>query len=296
MKSLLSPRTIPRLVLVFVVSSILTIGIVGPASAMMGDGSGTGQGGPMMGDTAIPGGSTDSMPGLVDGGPMGSMPGSIGDVRVGDMPVGDMPGPVDTMPGYMMSSDDADTHPHMFDDVSANDWYHPYAEHMADHGFMMGYAGGAFGGYDPVTRGQFSVIMARMMGLEPGEGSGFADMQGYWGADMVTAMVDAGLIRGYPDGTFHPDETITRAQMAAIMDRAWQSMHGDWAPTEDEMSAVHGQLHDIDGMWADEHIAHMYSIGVVQGDQMGQFRPWEPTNRAQASAMMWRWYELGGGS
>ena len=46
-----------------------------------------------------------------------------------------------------------------------------------------------------------------------------------------------------------------------------------------------------DGTWAADHIAWMMQMGVIKGDGFGMFRPGDMTNRAEASAMMWRWFE-----
>lgn len=187
---------------------------------------------------------------------------------------------------------------HMFSDVPAGAWYEQHAQHMAENGFMTGYADGTFGPENAITRGQFGGIIARMMGLEPADGSSFSDTAGFWGAGAIQALAEKGIVAGYADGTFGPYDVITRAQMAAMLDRAWAYMNastGGMGLTPAEMQQLreqmHQRLHDVQGNWAEDHIAHMYQLGVVQGDQNGMFRPNETTNRAQASAMMWRWYE-----
>ncbi|GAB4253492.1 MAG: hypothetical protein Kow00122_11430 [Thermoleophilia bacterium] len=187
---------------------------------------------------------------------------------------------------------------HMFSDVPAGAWYEQHAQHMAENGFMTGYADGTFGPENAITRGQFGGIIARMMGLEPADGSSFSDTAGFWGVGAIQALAEKGIVAGYTDGTFGPYDVITRAQMAAMLDRAWAYMHagiGGMGLTPAEMQQLreqmHQRLHDVQGNWAEDHIAHMYQLGVVQGDQNGMFRPNETTNRAQASAMMWRWYE-----
>ena len=68
--------------------------------------------------------------------------------------------------------------------------------------------------------------MARMMNIQPLTGTSFSDTEGFWGQGMIEAMNQMGIIQGHADGTFGPYDTITREQMAAIMDRAWQVHHG----------------------------------------------------------------------
>ncbi len=187
---------------------------------------------------------------------------------------------------------------HMFADMAGGEWYHEYAEQMAGHGFMSGFADGTFGGDQAVTRGQFAGIMARMMDLESVDGTTFSDTAGFWGASAIEALAQNGVVAGYANGSFGPYDDITRAQMAAMMDRAWEWMeqNGTAAGMDDaEMTQLREQmlqrLHDVQGHWAEDHIAHMFGLGVLQGDQSGMFHPQATTTRAQASAMMWRWYE-----
>ncbi|MHB8869530.1 MAG: S-layer homology domain-containing protein [Thermoleophilia bacterium] len=187
---------------------------------------------------------------------------------------------------------------HMFGDMVGGEWYQEYAEQMAGHGFMSGFADGTFGGDQAVTRGQFAGIMARMMGLESVDGTTFSDTTGFWGATAIEALAQSGVVAGYANGAFGPYDDITRAQMAAMMDRAWEWMeqNGTAAGMGDaEMAQLREQmlqrLNDVQGHWAEDHIAHMFGLGVLQGDQSGMFHPQATTTRAQASAMMWRWYE-----
>ena len=81
--------------------------------------------------------------------------------------------------------------------------------------------------------------------------------------------------------------------MAAIMDRAWQVKHGSATPTDmtAAMAGMMGRLTDAGSSWAADHIAWMMQMGVINGDGSGMFRPGDMTNRAEASAMMWRWFQ-----
>lgn len=182
---------------------------------------------------------------------------------------------------------------HMFTDVAAGDWFAQMAESMASHDFMGGFTNGTFGPDQPLTRGQFAGIMARMMNMQPTAGTSFSDTRGFWGAGMIETMTQMGIITGHADGTFGPYDTITREQMAAIMDRAWQANHGAGTPAEmtAAMAGMMGRLTDARSSWAADHIAWMMQMGVIKGDGFGMFRPGDTTSRAEASAMMWRWFE-----
>jgi hypothetical protein len=231
-----------------------------------------------------------SMP--MDPGQMPMDPGSM-PMDPGQMPMD--PGSMPMDPGQMpMDPGQMPGRGHMFPDT-AGSWYADYATHMAQNGFMMGFADGTFGGHRPLTRGQFAGIMARMMGVEPAKGAAFSDTSGFWGEGLVAAMAQRGVIMGRQDGTFGPYDPVTRAQMAAMLDRAWTSMHesGTSVPGFTErMRQMREAMLDVNGHWAEPHIGRMYGMGVLQGDGRGSFRPEEGASRAHASAMMWRWYEL----
>jgi hypothetical protein len=182
---------------------------------------------------------------------------------------------------------------HMFTDVAAGDWFAQYAEHMASAGFMTGFADGTFGADLPITRGQFASVLGHMMGVQPVSGTTFADTQGFWAAGMVEAMTRMGIIAGHDDGTFAPYDSITREQMAAIMDRAWAAMHdGATAGTANAMTDMMQLVHDASGSWAAPQIARMMQMGVFMGAN-GMFHPTDTATRAQATAVMWRWFMAG---
>ncbi len=181
---------------------------------------------------------------------------------------------------------------HMFGDAAGH-WYEGYAENMAQHGFMNGYTNGEFGGQDPLTRAQFAAVLGRMLGVAPEMGAPFGDTVGHWAEGHIGAMEKLGIIHGHEDGTYGPEEPITRAQMATMMDRALE--HLGRGLTDEERAALMAQvgqhLDDVAGHWAEGQIAHMYERGITMGDDAGHFRPDEHTNRAQASAMLWRFFE-----
>jgi len=177
----------------------------------------------------------------------------------------------------------------MFGDT-AGSWYADYADHMAENDYMHGYTNGDFGGNDLLTRGQFTATMARMMGLDLSGEAPFGDTQGYWAEGHIAAMTAAGIVNGHADGSFGPNEPITRAQMVTLMDRA-QDYLGLSTPDYDPQQ-LQNRLADVAGHWAQDHIGHMYELGITQGDEAGNFRPDEQTIRAQAAAMLSRWHEV----
>ena len=107
-----------------------------------------------------------------------------------------------------------------FSDVYAGLWYYDAVSVMAGSGCLSGYPDGTFGGGRPITRAELTAVLVRFLGAAGGQG-GFADVSAsHWAASAIGAAARAGWIDGYPDGTFRPDQPITRAETMAIINRA----------------------------------------------------------------------------
>lgn len=121
----------------------------------------------------------------------------------------------------------ADTE-HPFDDVSIQDWY--------NNDIGMGYNMGYFKGVSetnaapnsPLTREQAVVLIGRNLLLDEklGETLGFSDSRTFsdWSRSMVESAIDAGIISGYDDGSFKPQQSVTRGEVAAMLVRAIGTM------------------------------------------------------------------------
>ena len=115
--------------------------------------------------------------------------------------------------------DDIFTVTNTFGDVDRGAWYNKAVSSMANGGYIGGYSDGTFGGDRYITRAQFVAILMRAVGDRTGTAS-FTDVPAsHWAARYIAAAADAGWIGGYSDGSFRPDQYITRAQVAAILNR-----------------------------------------------------------------------------
>ena len=109
-----------------------------------------------------------------------------------------------------------------FIDVSERDWYYAAVEFVYREGLYQGTSANTFSPMVPMTRGMFVTVLHRVDGLPAtGQGGMFADVtdpsQYYYNA--VTWANTTGIVTGYPDGTFRPNDSITREQMAVTMYR-----------------------------------------------------------------------------
>jgi dipeptidyl aminopeptidase/acylaminoacyl peptidase len=91
---------------------------------------------------------------------------------------------------------------------------------VARAGITVGYPDGTFRPQSTVTRAQMATFLMRALDLPPGSQS-FTDVpEGHAHATGIGAVAAAGITVGYPDGTFRPQATVTRAQMATFLMRA----------------------------------------------------------------------------
>ncbi|MBE6995151.1 MAG: surface layer protein, partial [Ruminococcaceae bacterium] len=122
--------------------------------------------------------------------------------------------------------------------------------------------------------------------------SRFSDMQGHWSEAYVDYLHTAGITGGYADGTFHPDEKISRAQFATMLFRYLKL-------DAEQYAAVELPFADLDKIpgYALPAIKALYTEGVVNGstgaDGLLYFNPGNTLTRAQAAAMLGRTMEKG---
>lgn len=104
-----------------------------------------------------------------------------------------------------------------FSDVSAKDWSNNAISTMANAEIVNGYEDGSFRPQDSITRAEFATIAARFdSSLYVGEDR-FSDISGHWAAEYINRAAQKGWIQGYEDGTFRPDQYITRAEAMTLV-------------------------------------------------------------------------------
>lgn len=92
---------------------------------------------------------------------------------------------------------------------------------LAAAGVIDGYEDGSFKGYNDVTRAEFVKLLTAALKLEAVEGAeaNFSDIDGHWAEEYIKTFVSKGYVVGYPDGTFRPDDNITRAEIVVVITR-----------------------------------------------------------------------------
>lgn len=106
--------------------------------------------------------------------------------------------------------------------------------------------------------------------------AGPTDISGHWAQERIAAWVGQDLIKGYPDGTFRPDRSITRAEFMALVNRSFGYSHGSGSAFKDVPA----------GSWFAGEVAKAVAAGYAGGYPDGTVRPNNPITRAEAAAMI----------
>ncbi len=115
--------------------------------------------------------------------------------------------------------DEIFTTENQFGDVTEDLWYNKAVSSMAKGGFVNGYEDGNFYGDNSITRAELVAIVARFAKVNEGDAT-FTDVDdSHWAYENIVTAVANGWINGYEDGSFKPEQYITRAEAATIINR-----------------------------------------------------------------------------
>ncbi len=108
-----------------------------------------------------------------------------------------------------------------YDDVLPDDWYNNAISTLTNAGILNGYPDGGFKPNANITRAEFAAMAVRFFEGDGDsiEGDAFPDIKRHWANAEINLAYAKGLIEGYPDGTFKPDQEITRAEAMTIVNR-----------------------------------------------------------------------------
>ena len=110
-----------------------------------------------------------------------------------------------------------------FSDVTADAWYNNAVSTMVNAGIIQGYEDGTFRPNNNITRAEFAAIASRFMssGYDVKEDL-FSDIANHWARENINDAAMTQWIHGYPDGTFRPDQAITRAEAVTLVNNVLQ--------------------------------------------------------------------------
>ena len=154
-----------------------------------------------------------------------------------------------------------------FPDVAVRHYAAAAIAFVNAQGVMKGDPAGQFRGTAPITRAEMAAAAANYLKLAvPADGkASFSDTTGHWAQAVIEANVSAGLLKGYPDGSFKPNAYLTRAEAVVIVNQMFDRgpLHGADAVKFPDVSKNHWAYLDIQ----EAIIDHQYRIDSEQKEQ-----------------------------
>ena len=106
-----------------------------------------------------------------------------------------------------------------FTDVASNYWANTAISTMANMGVFKGRTADRFDPNAPITRGEFAAVCARFDDSKVKTTETYSDINGYWAANEILRAAALGWVQGYQDGSYRPNNSITRAQVVTMINR-----------------------------------------------------------------------------
>ncbi|MDI3279934.1 MAG: S-layer homology domain-containing protein [Bacillota bacterium] len=172
----------------------------------------------------------------------------------------------------------------------ANSWARPAIEQLVQTGVIKGYPDRTFRPDRSITRAEFATILAKAFHLDPAHQVSFKDVRGHWARSYIAALAEQGIIQGYPDGTFRPQNKITRAELTSMIIRALR-LEGEeklaarnWPETFADVSPDH---------WAFKAVELANRLGIIPPYYADRFEPRRLATRADTAFMVKGALDLG---
>ena len=195
-------------------------------------------------------------------------------------------GPVNVRAAFAASGGGENAQPLPFTDVSENDWFYQELVYVYQNGLMNGTDGGKFSPNMTTSRGMIVTVLYRMEGQPAAGQSGFADVRDdmYYAAPVAWAAAN-GIVNGYDNGLFGPEDPMTREQMAAILYR-YAAYKGRDVSARADLSGYPdaGEISD----YAVEYLRWANAVRLVNGTDVGTLSPTGQASRAQIAAVLAR--------
>lgn len=164
-----------------------------------------------------------------------------------------------------------------FKDISGH-WASESITRLVKMGAITGYPDGTFRPDSSITRAEFATVLVKAFKLEPRVGKLFADTASHWAKNDIATATAYGIVSGYSESAFGPDDLITREQMAAMIFKATNLTASSEGTNFTDSGAISG--------WARDAVAAATSQGIMKGYPDNTFRPKGNATRAEAMTVI----------
>ena len=179
-----------------------------------------------------------------------------------------------------------------FTDMDAH-WAKQYVEPLASKLVVNGTGENRYEPERPVTRAEFAALLVRSLGMDPDAAASgsFNDLaEGAWYVSSVGAANANGLVKGYNDNSFRPNQRISRVEMAVMVTRALAAAEANIVLTSGEKESMLAGFVDVNQIpdWSASSVATAVKAGIINGKGEGRFAPIDDATRAEAATMILR--------
>lgn len=158
-------------------------------------------------------------------------------------------------------------------------WAQPSVARLVELGAIAGYPDNSFKPNRSVTRAEFATMLVKALKLE-GSGQNYSDTTSHWAREAIAAASGLGIVNGYADRSFGPDDTLTREQMASMLVRA-AGLTASGTPVSFSDAAQVSS-------WSLPSLQAAVSSGLMNGYTDGTIKPQGLTTRAEAATVLSR--------
>ncbi len=151
-----------------------------------------------------------------------------------------------------------------YEDVAPTHWAYSDIGRLSVVGILTGDPSGGFRPEESVTRAELAVIAVRWKGITLHDArTVFGDTAGHWAAAAIEAAAEAGLVRGYGDGTFRPDEALTREEAVVALNRLFErpAVEDGGSGLWPDVDASNWSAGDVDSA---SHTIRIYEDGRIE--------------------------------
>lgn len=176
-----------------------------------------------------------------------------------------------------------------FVDVAPDAWYYSAVEYAYENGLMNGVAADRFAPQTTLTRAMMAAVLYNLDGASVGSDATFLDVEpGSWYVDAVNWAAGSGIANGFEDGTFRPDEPLTREQMAAFLYNYAEYKGIDLTATDDLAAFTDA---DEVGTWAADVVKWAVGADILHGTSDTTLAPKASASRAEVATVLMNYCE-----
>lgn len=169
-----------------------------------------------------------------------------------------------------------------FPDLAGYSWAKEAIDHLVAKGAITGYPDGKFAPGDSIKRGEAAKILAEALDLTIDQNvkTELKDAKNHWASSYIAAIQkhNKDIIKGYEDGTFKPEQTITRQELAKMVATAYDLKANPAAKISFKDNTD----------WGKDQVQALASLGIVNGYEGGVFKPNAKVNRAETAVFVFR--------